>query len=121
MNQIGGFPVIIRKRRQSSGVSSLEAKMALHLRLNRVPFVAEYVFCDGRNWRFDFAIPSKKIAIECQGGIFNGGRHTRGAALLKEYEKLNTAAAMGWQVFYAGPGRGVSGTGAVAKQVAALV
>ena len=41
--------------------------------------------------------------LEVQGGIFIAGRHTRGAELLKEWEKLNTLASMGWRVLYCQP------------------
>jgi hypothetical protein len=67
--------------------------------LNAVP---EYQFAPPRKWRFDFAFENR-VALEVQGGIFSGGRHTRGAALLKEMEKLNTAAKMGWRVLYCIP------------------
>jgi len=56
-----------------------------------------------RKWRFDLAWPDKKVALEVQGGIFTGGRHNRGAAMLKEWEKLNTAAGMGWRLLYCQP------------------
>ena len=66
--------------------------------------IPEYRFCD-RKWRFDFAFDPEgaKVALEVQGGIFTQGRHTRGAALLKEMEKLNTAASLGWRVLYSTP------------------
>ena len=63
----------------------------------------EYKFHPDRKWRFDIAWPSKLLAIEAQGGIFKMGRHNRGAALLKEYEKLNSAAAMGWRILFFQP------------------
>src|SRR5687768_16750315 len=28
-----------------------------------------------RRWRFDFAWPELKVAVECDGGTFTGGRH----------------------------------------------
>lgn len=59
----------------------------------------EHRFSVSRKWRFDIAWPEKKVAIEVQGGLFTGGRHVRGAALLREYEKLNHACAAGWAVF----------------------
>jgi hypothetical protein len=62
------------------------------------PAVAEHEFCAGRKWRFDFAFPAQRVAVEVQGGIFMGGRHTRGAALLKEYEKWRAAAMLGWRI-----------------------
>lgn len=66
--------------------------------------VAEHRFYPARKWRFDYAWVAARIAIEVQGGIWTGGRHTRGAALVKEWEKLNTAAARGWRVLYCAPG-----------------
>ena len=63
----------------------------------------EFRFCEGRRWRFDYAWPFVKVALEVQGGIWTAGRHVRGKALLKEWEKLNTAAAMGWRILYFQP------------------
>lgn len=65
--------------------------------------VPEYRFAPPRRWRFDWAWASEKVALEVQGGLFIGGRHSRGAALLKEHEKLNAAAALGWRVVYTTP------------------
>lgn len=65
--------------------------------------IAEYRFAPPRRWRFDWAWPSEKIAMEVQGGLFTQGRHSRGAALLKEHEKLNAAAVMGWRVLFVTP------------------
>jgi hypothetical protein len=62
--------------------------------------VPEYRFDPTRKWRFDFAFVNAKLALEIQGSIFSGGRHTRGAALLKEYEKLSNAAIQGWRVMF---------------------
>ena len=61
---------------------------------------SEYRFCSPRRFRFDFANLDSKVAIEVQGGIFSQGRHSRGSGLVKEYEKMNLAAGLGWRVFY---------------------
>lgn len=66
------------------------------------PFIAtetEFRFCPDRKWRFDFALPLDKIAIEIEGGVFIQGRHARGAGIRNDIEKYNTAAALGWKVF----------------------
>jgi hypothetical protein len=63
----------------------------------------EFKFHPYRKWRFDLAWPDRKLALEVQGGIFSQGRHTRGAAMLKEWEKLNSAACLGWRVLYCQP------------------
>lgn len=36
--------------------------------------VGEYRFHPAREWRFDFAIPDCRVAIEVEGGAFIGGR-----------------------------------------------
>src|SRR5688500_13730349 len=64
---------------------------------------AEFRFHGTRKWRFDYCWPAQKVALEVQGGIFQQGRHTRGAGLEKEHEKLNAAAAMGYRVCYVTP------------------
>lgn len=60
--------------------------------------VKEYRFHPTRRWRFDYAIPSKKIALEVEGGVFTQGRHTRSTGFLGDMEKYNEAARLGWRV-----------------------
>lgn len=67
------------------------------------PPLFEYRFHPSRKWRLDIAFPAERVGIEVQGGIFIAGRHTRGAALLKEWEKLNTLACMNWRVLFVQP------------------
>ena len=64
---------------------------------------AEWPFHPTRKWRFDYACPELKIAIEVDGGIFIGGRHSGGVGQLKDFEKGNAACAMGWYVFHTTP------------------
>ena len=59
----------------------------------------EYRFAPTRRWRFDFAHPDTKIAVELDGGTWNGGRHVRGDGYARDCEKLNAASADGWRVF----------------------
>lgn len=65
--------------------------------------VFEYRFHPTRKWRLDLAFLPQRLAVEVQGGIFIRGRHNNGAAMLKEWEKLNTLACMGWRVLYCQP------------------
>lgn len=73
--------------------------------------LVEYRFDSDRKWRFDFAWNEwepqcgrwKQVALECQGGLFSGGAHVRGPALLREHEKLNQAAILGWRVMFTTP------------------
>ena len=58
----------------------------------------EFRFHGTRKWRFDFAWPSHKLALEVEGGAFTAGRHTRGVGFTKDLEKYSEAAAMGWRI-----------------------
>lgn len=63
---------------------------------------AEYRFHPVRKWRFDFAWPALMLAVECNGGEFIGGRHSRATARVSEYDKLNEAIRLGWRVLQFG-------------------
>jgi hypothetical protein len=63
----------------------------------------EYRFCPTRKWRFDFAWPFEGVALEVEGGVWTGGRHTRGSGFVKDVEKYNAAAVTGWCVLRCQP------------------
>lgn len=63
----------------------------------------EYRFHPVRKWRFDYAIPEHKIALEVEGGVWTQGRHTRPMGYLGDIEKYNTATLMGWRVLRTTP------------------
>lgn len=65
--------------------------------------VKELKFHPTRKWRFDYAIPAHKIAVEVEGGVWTGGRHTSPKGFLNDIEKYNTATLMGWRVFRTTP------------------
>lgn len=67
--------------------------------------LAEYRFAlaHGRQWRFDWAWPSFRVALEIDGGGFAHGRHHRPAGFAEDCVKLNTAAIDGWLVVRATP------------------
>lgn len=58
---------------------------------------AQYRFHPTRQWRFDFAWPSLKIAVEIQG--FGEG-HTSYEGMAADYEKHNAAIQHGWKIYY---------------------
>ena len=58
----------------------------------------EYRFHPTRKFRIDFAWPSRKLAVEIDGGIWTGGSHSRGSGLLRNYEKRNAMAILGWRL-----------------------
>lgn len=79
--------------------SKIEETFALHCQAHGLRPVREYKFHSVREWRFDFAFPDRRIAVECEGGVWTGGRHTRGSGFVADAEKYNAAAALGWFVF----------------------
>lgn len=58
----------------------------------------EATFCE-RRWRFDFAHLGTKVAVEIEGGVWSGGRHTRGKGYIEDCTKYNRASVLGWTVF----------------------
>jgi very-short-patch-repair endonuclease len=58
----------------------------------------QYCFHPARRWRFDFAWPDAMVAVEVEGGVWTGGRHTRGAGFQADCRKYNAAVLLGWRV-----------------------
>jgi hypothetical protein len=65
--------------------------------------VTEFVFHPIRKWRFDYAWPAFKIALEVDGGSFIQGRHNRGGGFRDDIEKANAAVCLGWGILRALP------------------
>lgn len=65
--------------------------------------VREHRFHPVRRWRFDYAWPDLRVALEVEGGVWTGGRHTRGAGFLGDMDKYNAAAGLGWLVLRCTP------------------
>jgi len=90
---------------------SIEDPLETHIRLTGIPAPArEYRFHPRRRWRFDFAWPLHRIAVEVDGGIYCRGRHVRGAGFEKDAEKRNAAVMAGWRVLHFTPGMVKSGS-----------
>ncbi|MDC5489423.1 DUF559 domain-containing protein [Acinetobacter baumannii] len=97
------FPIKKNKKRRSAKQvarqpSVGEMVLATHLRACKISFEQEYKFHPTRKWRADILITGTKILVEVEGGIWSGGRHTRGKGYLGDMEKYNEAAAMGYKV-----------------------
>lgn len=73
--------------------------------------VREYRFHPTRKWRFDFAFPSQRLAVEV-----DGRRHRTAAGQRSDSEKLNEATRRGWRVL-----RFVSSDWRKASEWAALI
>ena len=61
-------------------------------------WVREHRFHPTRKWRFDLAHPGVGLAVEVEGGIWSGGRHSRGAGFSSDCEKYAEALIAGWWV-----------------------
>ena len=81
-------------------ISVLEEAFAFQLRATGLDagMEREYRFHPRRRWRFDFAWPDLKVAVEVEGGVWQYGRHNRARGFLADLEKYNEAAVMGWLV-----------------------
>jgi very-short-patch-repair endonuclease len=62
--------------------------------------VEQHKFHATRKWRFDFAWPEDKVAVELEGGTWSGRKmaHNTGTGIQRDIEKHNAAALMGWTV-----------------------
>ena len=84
--------------------SPLEALFAEQLRTEGIEFWQEYKFgCEDmagkhHNYRMDFALPSLRIFVEVQGGIYmRRSGHNSPAGLKRDYNKCNLAQLAGWR------------------------
>ncbi len=101
-------------------LSALEETLDIQFRaLKLPPYEREYRFHPKRRWRFDFAWPELKIAVEAEGGLYMHGQHITirnkrtgkvevtkkqsGHLTIKGFEsdceKYGEAAIQGWRVY----------------------
>ena len=79
--------------------SKLEEKLVRILAdADVLTYEREHRFHPTRRWRFDFAWPDHKLAVEVEGGAWTGGRHTRGSGFVADCDKYNAATVLGWRV-----------------------
>ncbi len=92
----------IKKAAKEAGIklnlSPGEETLAGHLAQRKIAFVREYKFHPTRKWKFDFAFPEHKLAVEVEGSAFGGGRHQRQAGFEADMLKYNAAGKLGWIV-----------------------
>ena len=79
-------------------INEFEEKLARELKALNIEFDREFKFHSKRKWRADFHLIGKMILVEVEGGIWSGGRHTRGNGYLGDMEKYNAATMLGYQV-----------------------
>lgn len=85
--------------------SQAERNFELAWKMSPLPgaeLVREHVFHPTRKWRFDFAFPAAKLAVEidgrARGNPDSPGRHQTVDGVRKDCEKHNAAVALGWRV-----------------------
>lgn len=73
-------------------------ELLVFCRENNLELVTEYQFHVKRRWRYDFAIPAIKTAIEYEGVFSTKSRHTSVMGYTGDTEKYNSAVKLGWKV-----------------------
>ena len=58
----------------------------------------EYEFHPVRKWRLDLCWPEFMVGVEVDGGVYSGGRHTRGKGYTEDCVKINEAIILGYTV-----------------------
>lgn len=107
MSTISTYEELVKRAKKrkmkpvAKALSIGEEMLASHLRAYNISFVREFLFHPSRKWRFDFAFPEKKIAVEVEGGGLNGmpGRHQTKEGFEGDCFKYNAAAKLGWRLF----------------------
>lgn len=83
-------------------MSHLTRFMAIQIKGANLPAPdLEHRFMATRKFRFDFAWPKRKVALEIEGGTWTHGAHVRGAHYESDCIKYSEAAIMGWKVIRA--------------------
>lgn len=87
------------RRRKSNTVVDAADRISKLCELAGMPLpVRELWFAKGRRWRADCVWPEQGLFVEIHGGVHTGGRHTTGAGLTSDVEKMRAAALLGWRV-----------------------
>lgn len=80
-----------------------EDLLAIHLEELGIEFRRQYEYAAPRKFRADFAIPSHRLLIEVQGGIFSKQAHGSISGVLRDNERVNNATLRGWRILRVTP------------------
>lgn len=109
------MPNVRKNRVRPKNRKRSELELTFEFQLNALkllPHEYEFIFHETKRYRFDFAWPDIKFAVEIQGGEFINGAHNRGLRMRQDFEKLGEALMLGWNVYYC--------TGAMVKDGSAV-
>ena len=82
------------------GGSKAEENLAFAMEFDQVPTPErEFLFSSTRKWRFDFAWPDHKFAVEVEGVTYEGDRHQRVEGFIADLVKYEAAMLNGWTVY----------------------
>lgn len=98
--------------------------VAAFFKSHLIPYYqTEFKFHPTRKWLFDYVwigctcsgefhhgkscgmacLENARLALEVEGAVWTGGRHTSGAGFVKDMEKYNEASAMGYRLIRCQP------------------
>ena len=85
--------------------SQAEVLLAAQLSQAGIYYEREVLFARGlkRRWRADFLVQPGDILVECEGGLYVVGRHSRGKGYESDLEKYNAATELGYTVLRYSP------------------
>jgi len=74
------------------------------LKARKIPTpTPEFRFHPVRKFRWDWAWPEVRLALEVEGGVWSGGAHGRGTGIVRDMEKSTLAAEEGWRIIRVTP------------------
>lgn len=89
----------VQVRRSSKALDWMDINLSYWANQNAVTLEREYLFAPGRKYRSDWAIPSLKLIIEFEGGIFMAkGGHNSASGIQRDIDKYKLADQLGWKV-----------------------
>lgn len=84
--------------------SRREAELLAQIVLAGLPIPErEVCLIPGRRFRTDFFFPEARLAVEVDGGVWTGGRHTTGQGFTQDCEKTNELTLLGYRVLRVTP------------------
>ena len=112
----GSIAVDERRRRPPSAKRLAQHSLFEHIQqIDGEPWELEYLFAPLvpnstgkklihiRRWKFDIACPALLLYVEVEGGMFGGGRHGGQPSVVRDLEKRNAAACLGWRGVHVTP------------------